>query len=121
MIAFTLIFIFKRPSKDSSPPKYFGLVCLLSVFSSLLWNKFLSENLIGIFRGIGFIFNIPVSYLGYAFISIGNALPDGLATIALAKIGEAKMGITAGLAANLFALLIGFDVSTLIALISKKS
>jgi Ca2+/Na+ antiporter len=56
--------------------------------------------------------------LGYVFIAIGNALPDGLATISLAKIGEAKMGITAGLATNLFALLIGFETSTLFALLA---
>ncbi len=78
----------------------------------------MSEILIGIFWGIGFIFNIPVSYLGYSFLSLGNALPDGLATIALAKIGEAKMGITAALATSLFALLIGFETSTLFALLA---
>jgi len=34
------------------------------------------------------------SYLGLTVIAIGNALPDGVTTIALAKKGLAIMGLT---------------------------
>jgi len=57
---------------------YFPLVCFLSVFCALLWNKICSDLLVGIFRGLGFIFGVPLPYLGNVFLSIGNALPDGL-------------------------------------------
>lgn len=76
--------MFFRPQTDKSPPKYFWLTCILSSFCSLLWNKFASSILVSFFRGIGFIFDIPVTYLGFIFLAAGNALPDGMATISLA-------------------------------------
>ena len=44
---------------------------------------------------------------------MGNALPDGITTIALAKEGYAIMGITGAYAGQLFGLLIGFGLSLL--------
>lgn len=61
-----------------------------------------------------------MSYLGNVFIAIGNALPDGLTLISLAKLGEAKMGITGSLATNLFSFLIGFGLSCIISIKSEE-
>ena len=57
-----------------------------------------------------------MAYLGNIFIAIGNALPDGLTLISLSKLGEAKMGITGSLGTSLFAFLIGFGVSCIVAI-----
>ncbi len=87
LILLQALFIFYRPKNDNSPPKYFPFICLISFFCSLLWNKLCCDYLVCIFKSIGFIFGIPVPYLGNVFLSIGNALPDGLTQIALAKLG----------------------------------
>jgi Ca2+/Na+ antiporter len=55
-----------------------------------------------------------MAYLGNVFISIGNAVPDGLTLISLAKLGEAKMGITGSLSTNMFSFLFGFGISCMI-------
>lgn len=115
-----LLFIFVRAKNDKFPPVYFPLVCLISVFCALLWNKLCSDYLVAIFRGLGFIFGVPVPYLGNVFLSIGNALPDGLTQISLAKLGQAKMGITGGLASHLFAFLIGFGFSSVLSLLATE-
>ena len=59
------------------------------------------------------MFYLSSTYLGLTILAIGNALPDGLTTIAIAKQGQAEMGITGGVAGQLFGLLIGFGVSML--------
>lgn len=82
-----ILFVFKRPSTDRSPTKYHWLVCILSSFCSLLWNKFASSLLVCIFRTLGFVLWISVPYLGFVFLAAGNSLPDGLATISLATLG----------------------------------
>jgi Ca2+/Na+ antiporter len=87
LIGLQLLFVFNRPVTDRSPPKYYWLVCIISVFSSLLWSKLASSLLVSIFRGLGFILDIPITYLGFVFLAAGNALPDGLATISLAGLG----------------------------------
>ena len=60
------------------------------------------------------------TYLGLTVIAVGNALPDGVTTIALAKDGYAVMGMTGAYgisylisAGQLFGLLIGFGLALL--------
>lgn len=81
------IFIFKRPVLDKTPPRYFWIVPILALFSGLIWNKLCSDLLLTFLQTTGFIFAIPNNYLGNVFLSVGNSLPDGLTTIALAKKG----------------------------------
>jgi Ca2+/Na+ antiporter len=53
------------------------------------------------------IFDLDETFMGLTILGIGNALPDGVTTIALAKKGYAQMGITGSYAGQLFGLLIG--------------
>ena len=40
------------------------------------------------------IFDLDETFMGLTILGIGNALPDGVTTVALAKKGYAQMGIT---------------------------
>lgn len=114
-ISFVLsIFFYKtRPAKNDEIPRYFILLVILGIISGILWTKFLSTVLIDLLTMTGLLTNLPSTYLGLTVIAIGNALPDGLTTIAIAKKGKAIMGITGGVAGQLFGLLIGFGFSML--------
>ncbi len=46
-------------------------------------------------------------------LSVGNALPDGLTAIAIAKQGDAAGVISGGIACHLFSLLIAMGSTTL--------
>ena len=48
-IGFLMLFLFRRPSSDKSPPKYFWLIIVLALFSSILWNKLCSDLLLAFF------------------------------------------------------------------------
>lgn len=63
-----------------------------------MWTKLCSGLLVDLLTLTGTITNLSTTYLGLTILAVGNALPDGLTTIAIAKKGQAMMGITGGIA-----------------------
>ena len=110
-IALILFFSTYRPKTNNELPSYFVLITILSTVNGILWTKFLCSILVDLLTFIGVLTNLSTTYLGLTIIAVGNALPDGLTTIAIAKQGQAMMGITGGVAGQLFGLLVGFGVS----------
>jgi len=63
---------------------------------------------------LGVVLNLSTTYLGLTILAVGNALPDALTTISLAKDPKtATMAISGGYAGQLFGLLVGFGLSML--------
>jgi len=60
----------------------------------LLWTYVVSDVLIDLLTMIGVVCKLSTTYLSLTILAIGNALPDALTTIALAKQGYALMGLT---------------------------
>lgn len=85
----------------------------MSVYVGILWTKICSGLLVDLLTQVGLIANISTTYLGLTVIAVGNALPDGLTTISIAKNGQAIMGLTGGIAGQLFGFLIGFGIAML--------
>ncbi len=83
------------------------------VLGSLTWTYFLCGILIDVLQFIGMISNLSRTYLGLTIIAVGNALPDGVTTIALSKQGYAVMGMTGAYAGQLFGLLVGLGLAML--------
>ncbi len=71
---------------------------ILSIVCGILWTKFCCGILIDLLTVVGFLTNLSMTYLGLTILAVGNALPDGLTTVAIAKRGQAIMGITGGIA-----------------------
>lgn len=55
----------------------------------LMWTYILSDMLIDLLNTFAVIFQLNNTYMGLTILGIGNALPDALTTIALAKRGFA--------------------------------
>lgn len=112
-VALTLAF-----ALNSFAPQNFGndsiFSLVLSVAGALmgvLWTKIVSELLIDSLNFIGLVANLSTTYLGLTIIAIGSALPDAITTVALAKNGQAALGLTGGYAGQIFGLLVGFGSS----------
>lgn len=86
-------------------------IAILSTISSILWTKIVSSILIDVIVFIGIESGLPTSFLSFTVIAVGTALPDSLTTIAIAKKGQAIMGITGAYAGQVFGLLFGFGLS----------
>lgn len=105
-----------KPENSKQKPKYFFVLVFFGIFIGVLWNKVICEILVSAINFIGIIFNIPQSFLAMFVLSIGNALPDGLTTIAIAKKGDASQVISAGIACSLFSLLVALGATTFLQL-----
>lgn len=101
------------PKTNTEIPTYFIYINLLGIFCGILWTKICCGILVDLLTVFGVMTGLSSTYLGLTIIAVGNALPDGLATISIAKQGQAVMGITGGIAGQLFGLLAGFGVSML--------
>jgi Ca2+/Na+ antiporter len=66
-------------------PRCFLLMNLLSVLSGMLWTYHLISILVDLLNSIGMLLRLTKVYIGLTVLAVGNALPDALTTIALAK------------------------------------
>jgi Ca2+/Na+ antiporter len=73
--------------KDAKPavPKAYILVQVVGMFTGFVWTYYASGMLIDILTMIGVLSKLSATYLALTIIAIGNALPDAIITIALAK------------------------------------
>lgn len=107
------IVFYKLWPEENKVPKYFLFVVIVGVASSILWTKMCCALLVDLLTFVGRLTGLSSTYLGLTVIAVGNALGDGLTTIALAKKGQAVLGLTGGIAGQLLGLLIGFGCSML--------
>ena len=75
-------------------PKLFWLVALVAMICGFIWTNFVIIILIDCINAVGIITKLSSTYLALTIIAVGNALPDAIITIALAKKGKAVLGIT---------------------------
>ena len=60
------------------------MISLIGILTSVLWTKFCCELLVDLLTFFGKLTGLSSTYLGLTVIAVGNALPDGLTTIAIA-------------------------------------
>ena len=102
-VIFTLYYMFNKRTqqpkyKSNKIPSYFIILVLLNIVNGIMWTKLCSGLLVDLLTLVGTVTNLSTTYLGLTILAVGNALPDGLTTIAIAKKGQAMMGITGGIA-----------------------
>lgn len=113
-VSCVISFLFwKFKPEEKKIPKYFIIIDLIAILCGVLWTKIACGLLVDLLSFVGVLTNLSSTYLGLTVIAVGNALPDGLTTIAIAKKGQAVMGLTGGIVGQLFGLLVGFGVSML--------
>lgn len=79
------LFLFLGNKDYKKPPKCFVLVAFVSMVSGFIWTYYVSGMLIDLLTFIGVITKLSATYLALTIIAVGNALPDALLTITLAK------------------------------------
>jgi Ca2+/Na+ antiporter len=87
-------FLIHRTSEESEPPKYYFWLELFGAVGALMWTYLVSGILIDLLNYLGMVSKLDTTYMGLTVIAVGNALPDAVTTIALAKQGYAMMGLT---------------------------
>lgn len=85
IIILVVLFYKFRPDDKHKPPSYYIFVILIGTLTGILWTKFACETLVDMLTFVGKLTGLSSTYLGLTVIAVGNALPDGLTTIAIAK------------------------------------
>ena len=111
IVLFYALFVFTL--EEGKAPRWFMLMVVMSVASCMMWMFLLTELLIEMLTMVGIVLDLDNSLIGFTILAVGNALPDALTTLSLAKGGQATMAISGGYAGQLFGLLIGFGLSML--------
>ena len=97
------IHLFKKPS--------FVVVTIYSIgslFAACLWIWFLSNFVVDTLTLIGFITELPSSFLGVTLLAMGNCVGDFIADISIANLDLVDMAITGTYSSPTFNLLLGF-------------
>jgi Ca2+/Na+ antiporter len=84
-VLWTLAWFLARPHKFDEVPKCFFIIELVGLICGFAWTYYVSGLLIDLLSMIGVITKLSPTYLALTIIGAGNALPDALITIALAK------------------------------------
>ena len=77
---------------------------------SIIWIYMISNELVGLLKALGIIFNISAAIVG-VILAIGNSITDFIADIVVAKKGMPQMAVAACHAGPLFNLLVGLGIS----------
>lgn len=89
-IACLWAYAFRKWGDPKNPTKITNhhlLVSIVGMLCGFIWTYYVSGLLIDILTMIGVLTGLKATYLALTVIAIGNALPDALITIALAKKG----------------------------------
>jgi len=101
------------PERHVPPKRSFIIISIMSMICGFIWTNFVIVILVDVITAVGIITKLSATYLALTIIAVGNALPDAIITVALAKKGKATLGITGSYAGQLFGLLVGFGVGML--------
>jgi Ca2+/Na+ antiporter len=94
-VAWTVIWWLVHRGKDvHEPPSGYIIIAFIGMIVGLVWTYWVSGVLIDILTMVGIITKLSSTYLALTIIAVGNALPDALMTITMAKNGKAILGIT---------------------------
>lgn len=93
------------------PPKRRHLLCYLGFIVSISWISTIANEVVGVLKSIGVIFNISDAILGLTIFAMGNSLGDLVADITIAKLGFPVMALSACFGGPMLNILLGVGIS----------
>jgi len=98
-------------TSPTQPPKHRHLLCYLGFIVSISWISTIANEVVGVLKTIGVIFNISDAILGLTIFAMGNSLGDLVANITIAKLGFPVMALSACFGGPMLNILLGVGVS----------
>ncbi len=77
------------PERHVPPKRSFIIISVVSMICGFIWTNFIIIILVDCITAVGIITKLSATYLALTIIAVGNALPDAIITVALAKKGKA--------------------------------
>ncbi|KAI7852520.1 Sodium/calcium exchanger protein-domain-containing protein [Circinella umbellata] len=105
------VLIMANTSADK-PPKWRWMLSFVGFFVALNWIFLLANNMVGLLKAIGMVFNISDAIMGLTVFALGNSIGDLVANTAIAKMGFPTMAISACYAGPLLNMVLGVGISS---------
>ena len=106
-----LIAILLLTTTHTKEPKYRPLFCFLGFLVAIAWISTIANEVVGVLKAFGVIFNISDAILGLTIFAVGNSLGDLVADITVAKLGYPVMALSACFGGPMLNILLGIGVS----------
>lgn len=79
----------------------------ITFITSILWIGGISYAMVEAARMIGCLIGIPSVVMGLTVLAAGTSVPDALASVAVARMGQADMAVSNAIGSNVFDILLG--------------
>jgi sodium/potassium/calcium exchanger 6 len=116
LISLAVLLTFTDPGK---PPRLHYLLCFAGFVVAVSWISTVAEEVVGILKAFGVIFNISDAILGLTIFAVGNSLGDLVADITIARLGFPVMALSACFGGPMLNILLGIGVSGLYMTLSR--
>ena len=108
-------------TKPDRPPRGHFLLCFLGFAVSITWISSIANEVVGVLKTIGVIFNMSDAILGLTIFAVGNSLGDLVADIQVARLGYPYMAFSACFGGPMLNILLGIGLSGLYMTLTKAN
>jgi len=106
-----LLILLLSTTTPTKPPRYQWILCLAGFIISITWISTIANEVVGVLKTIGVIFDISDAILGLTIFAVGNSLGDLVADITVARLGYPVMALSACFGGPLLNILLGIGLS----------
>jgi len=110
-VSATLLLLLLSTTTPTKPPRYNWILCLAGFIVSITWISTIANEVVGVLKTIGVIFDISDAILGLTIFAVGNSLGDLVADITVARLGYPVMALSACFGGPLLNILLGIGLS----------
>lgn len=108
LVALGLLLIFTTPDH---PPRFRYLLCFVGFVVAIAWIQTIANEVVGILKAVGVIFDISDAILGLTVFAMGNSLGDLVANVTFAKSGYQVMALGGCIGGPMLNILLGIGLS----------
>lgn len=109
-----LVLIFFLVPEATRAPIYMQSLSFVGFIIAISWVSVVANEVVGILKALGLVFNISDAILGLTVFAVGNSLGDLIANTTVAKMGFPMMALSACFGGPMLNILVGVGVSGLL-------
>ena len=109
--SFAALLLLLLTTSPFRPPKWHFLLCFAGFAVSITWISSIANEVVGVLKAIGIIFDASDAILGLTVFAVGNSLGDLVADITVARLGYPVMALSACFGGPMLNILLGIGLS----------
>lgn len=111
VFSLVLLLVLLAMTSPDREPRFRPALCFLGFLVAIAWISTIANEVVGVLKAIGVIFNMSDAILGLTIFAVGNSLGDLVADITVAKLGYPVMALSACFGGPMLNILLGVGLS----------